>query len=251
MIVVANWKMNLNFNKSLELASKYIELYSPSYMKIIVLASDLVLQDLAIKFKGSGISVFAQDCSRFEGEGSYTGEISALQLKKVGVKGVLIGHIERRLLLKENDEIIAQKLINALASDIDVILNIGETDPKISFLESLKLFEKQLRALNDIDAQLLKNRLIIAYESAGGISSLRSSSEKDDDIDMIESKGEFIRTWLDRKYPDIKIPLLYGGSLDKKELMDLKDRNVFDGFLIGRNSLNFNKFRSLVTALSY
>lgn len=252
MIIIANWKMNLDFNKSIKLASEYLKLDPPSNIIIIVLGSDLVLQDLVVKFKGSNIKVFAQDCSRFEGEGSYTGEISAMQLKKLGVKGVFLGHIERRLLLNEDDDIIALKLRNALNTGIDVVVNIGEINDDLSYLGSLKLFDKQLNILlKDLDVDKIKNNLMVSYESKGSISSLRSESEKQDDIDLIINKGEFIRSWLDKRFNNITIPLLYGGSLDRKEIIKLKETNVYNGFLIGRNSLNIDRFKRVVNSLSY
>jgi len=249
MIIIANWKMNLDFDKSLDLADKYLKLELPVNYKIKVLASDLVLQDLVVKFKGSQIEVFAQDCSKFPDKGSFTGEISAEQLKKLKVAGVLLGHIERRLLLHEADEDIALKVRNALNANLQVVLTIGELEASHTYKESLEIINSQLEAgLNGITEDLT-SKLMIAYESASSISSLRSQSDIEDDLELIFHKLEFFRTWLDQRYPNTNIPLLYGGSLEREEAKVLKRTGLLQGLLIGRNSLQYTAFKSLLQAL--
>jgi triosephosphate isomerase len=249
MIVVANWKMNLDFRQSLKLADSYLALNLPAALKIYVLASDLVLQDLVIKFKGSPISVFAQDCSRFQDQGSFTGEISAQQLKKLGVKGVLLGHLERRLHLGESNSDIALKLRSALAANLKVLLGIGDTIPGQSFKGDIEEINEQLSAiLSALDPDEIKN-LMIAYESVNSISSLRSQTDKEDDLDQIVMKLEFIESWF-MKHFQIKVPILYGGSLAADDLKNLVSTKIVKGFLIGRNSLEIKEFKPIIKALA-
>lgn len=252
MKIVANWKMNLDFKQSLGLANKYLNLIIPNSYELIVLGSDLVLEDLVIKFKDSKIKIYAQDCSKFSESGSYTGEISAKQLKKLGCHGVMLGHIERRKLLNESDKIINIKVQNALESDLKVILNIGEIEHDLNFTESIKLFKKQIdTCLKDVNSDEVNNKLIIAYESVDTISSLKSNKDKEDNIDLIIEKITFIKDYLNTIYPKYIIPVLFGGSLDNDDITSLKKSKIVDGFLIGRKSLDFKKFNNIISHLIY
>jgi len=249
MIIVANWKMNLDFKQSLKLADQYLSLDLPPSLKIIVLASDLVLQDLVIKFKGSGISVFAQDCSRFPDQGSYTGEISAKQLKKLGVNGVLLGQLERRLHLGESNSLISSKLKSALSSNLKVMLGVGDTIPGQSFKGDIEEMDEQLSAiLHSFNASELDD-LMLAYESVNSISSLRSDSDKEDDLDQILMKLEFLNSWFEKRF-QIKVPILYGGSLEAEDLKGLAHSGMVKGFLVGRNSLSIKDFKPIIKALA-
>lgn len=249
MIVVANWKMNLDFKQSLKLADQYLALDLPASLKIIVLASDLVLQDLVIKFKGSNISVFAQDCSKFADQGSFTGEISAKQLKRSGVNGVLLGHLERRLHLGESNYTIAMKLKSALDSNLKVMLGVGDTIPGQSFKRDIEELNEQLSSmLHSFKTNELSD-LMLAYESVNSISSLRSSSDKEDDLDQIIMKLEFLHSWFDKHF-QITPPILYGGSLNSDDIKDLANTGRVKGFLIGRNSLSIRDFKPIIKALA-
>jgi len=247
MKIVANWKMNLDFRKSLELANNYLELQLPSNYELIVLASDLVLEDLKIKFKGTKIKVFAQDCSRFAEDGGFTGEISAKQLAKLGVDGVFLGHIERRKLMSETDEIVSLKVENALDAKLKVILGIGEVTRDLNFTDSIAQIKTQLdKCLSTISEEEADGRLSIAYESVKNISSLKSATDKEDDLDLTIDKISFIDEYLKKKYPRLKIDIYTGGSLDNSDITRFKDRNIVNGFLIGKKSLTISEFKTIV-----
>jgi triosephosphate isomerase len=81
---------------------------------------------LAREITRKDIAIAAQNVYD-KGNGAYTGEISAEQLKDAGINWVLIGHSERRALLGESDKFIASKTKAALAQGLSVILCIGES----------------------------------------------------------------------------------------------------------------------------
>lgn len=58
--------------------------------------------------------------------GAFTGEISPLMLKDLGVEYVILGHSEREY-YGETDEFINQKVLSAIHNDIRPILCVGET----------------------------------------------------------------------------------------------------------------------------
>ena len=79
------------------------------------------------QFKSNNYKLTAQDLS-CNNNGSFTGEISAKQLKSIGVDSVIIGHIERRKNFNETDEIINKKIKLAIKNNLNVILCIGERE---------------------------------------------------------------------------------------------------------------------------
>ena len=77
-------------------------------------------------FRNSRINVGAQNISQYE-SGAYTGEISALQVKDIGAKYVIIGHSERREHFAETDEMINTKIVRALENSLRPIVCVGES----------------------------------------------------------------------------------------------------------------------------
>jgi hypothetical protein len=59
--------------------------------------------------------------------GAFTGEISVEQLQDTNINWTLVGHSERRVILKESDEFIARKVKSAVDGGLGVIFCIGET----------------------------------------------------------------------------------------------------------------------------
>jgi triosephosphate isomerase len=157
--------------------------------------------------------------------------------------------MERRLHLGESNHDIALKLKSALASNLKVMLGVGDTIPGQSFKGDIEEMNEQLSSLlHCCDASELDN-LMLAYESVNSISSLRSSTDKEDDLDQIIMKLEFLDNWF-QKHFNIKVPILYGGSLDAEDLKKLANTGMVKGYLIGRNSLSIKAFKPIIKALS-
>ncbi|GAG06646.1 unnamed protein product, partial [marine sediment metagenome] len=119
-LIIANWKCN---PVSVKKAEKDLNIIDKGVKKtkheVVVCAPFIYLFS-----KVKNIKLGAQDCFWKE-TGPYTGEISALMLKNIDVKYVIIGHSERRA-LGETEEIIEKKLRGALKVGLIPILCIGE-----------------------------------------------------------------------------------------------------------------------------
>lgn len=112
------------------------------------------------------IIVSAQNCSA-QGNGAFTGEVSADILVDMGIQWVILGHSERRSLFGESNEVVAKKLKYALEKGLNVILCIGE-----------KLDERENGTTNDVlKAQLDAckasvadwSKVVVAYEPVWAI----------------------------------------------------------------------------------
>ncbi|MAF42729.1 MAG: hypothetical protein CMI54_00990 [Parcubacteria group bacterium] len=201
-IVVANWKMN---PQSLREAKALFNRVKKT--NAIICPPSVYLSEL--KAKG------AQDCF-LKKRGAFTGEISPLMLKNLGVKYVIIGHSERRKYQKETKALINRKLKAALKVGLKPILCID----KISQIPK------------DI-----KN-LIIAYEPLSAIGNGKPLS--------IE-KAKKMRYLIKKKTKNL--PLLYGGSVTFKNAGDYIKKAGFQGLLVGGASLKPNEFVKIIEAV--
>jgi len=101
--------------------------------------------------------------------GAFTGEISVEQLKDSDITWTLLGHSERRTVLREDDEFIAKKTMSAVKGGIGVILCCGETLEEREKGITLDVVQRQLEAVNKaIDKEQWK-QIVIAYEPVWAI----------------------------------------------------------------------------------
>lgn len=187
----------------------------------------------------------AQDCF-YEKAGAYTGEISALQLKALGVRLVIVGHSERRA-LGETDEAIRKKILAALYAGLRPVLCVGEAERKPGEVFPRVVREELLGGIRKIKKSLLAS-LIVAYEPVWAIGSGRADTPKN-----VYEITTIIRRELYRmvgKRIASKIPVLYGGSVDDKNAYVFVKEGAVDGLLVGGASLDAKKFVKLVKEIA-
>ena len=149
--------------------------------------------------------------------GSYTGEIGFEQLEEFSISTVLIGHSERRHILKESQTFIAQKYDFAKARDAEIIYCIGEP--------------AEVR-MQGIDVHY--DKLIIAYEPVWAIGTGLSASLED------------IEEVLARLREKLTQPLLYGGSVKVENTEAILRVASCDGILVGTASWNEKAFCEMI-----
>lgn len=167
--------------------------------------------------------------------GAFTGEIGAEQLEEFFIESVLIGHSERRHILKEKDDLIREKYAFAMSKNWEIIYCVGE--PKeIRELGEEAVLSYVKRQLEGID--LSYQKLILAYEPVWAIGTGLSAS-----LDQIK-----------RTHSDIKkicsAPLLYGGSVNMETITDITNLKECDGVLVGSASWKKEAFASMVEVVS-
>jgi len=166
--------------------------------------------------------------------GSCTGEIGLDQLNEFSIKTILIGHSERRHILKESNELIREKYDFFKSKGFEIFFCIGEP---LSVKESGfdKVIEYNLAQLEGID--LNYEKLTVAYEPVWAIGT--GVSAKTEDIDTIHKEL--------KKY--IKAPLLYGGSVKPSNAKEILSLDSVDGALIGTASWDFDSFLSIIDSI--
>jgi triosephosphate isomerase len=190
-------------------------------------------------FKNTGYKVGAQNVHYLD-EGAFTGEISPLQLKTLGVSYVLVGHSERRNYFKEDDSLINNKVKGSLSHNLKVILCIGETDEERRMKKTALVLEKQIKNdLKGIEADALKD-VVIAYEPVWAI-----GTGKTPKLEEVADAIKYIKKVCNREY-DFEPPVLYGGSVNKDNIKGLMDINNIGGILVGSSSVNVSYLLSML-----
>jgi len=217
-LVVLNHKMSLLYDD----LYTYIERLNSidTEHDIIVCPSNIYLEAFVNNLDWS---VGAQNM-HYSTEELHTGEVSSNQLKSLGIEYTIVGHYERVNEFKENANIVNQKLIAALDSNIFPILCFGE-DMDEDYKDKLpKLLDSYLKDISNIDF------IIFAYEPiyAIGTGALPGTMK-------IEEVCNFVSSYLESKY-NRKPTLLYGGSVDSSNIAGILDIDVLSGVMVGNVS---------------
>ena len=236
MYFVANWKMygNLSSLKTLDKVIKFSKSKEIKKGRLIYCPPNTLISSFSKKFKNCQIGIGGQNCHENETYGPYTGYVNAQMLKNVGAHYVIIGHSENRE-KGENDKLINLKIKSALAAKLKVIFCIGETLAQKRKLKTESILLKQIK--NGLNGIKNISNILIAYEPVWAIGTglVPKSKNLFKTIDFIKNK--FVN-----KPPKV----LYGGSVNSKNIKNLKEINNIDGFLIGGASQNAKKFIDIV-----
>lgn len=244
-IIIANWKMNPASQKEAKaiFASAKKTANRLTGIETVICPPFIYLSELGKT--ASKIKLGAQDLSIFDFEGAHTGEVSAKMLKNLGVKYAIIGHSERRK-NGETSETINKKIGIALSYGLKVIFCVGEEkrDNDGKFAEVIESqISEGLKGFND---GFLKN-LIIAYEPVWAISG--SVKSKADDPESAFKVAVLIRKILMDFVGNemaIKIPILYGGSVNSENAGKFLKDGQMNGLLVGSKSLNDKEFKNIL-----
>jgi triosephosphate isomerase len=176
--------------------------------------------------------------------GAFTGEVSALMLKDLGVNTVILGHSERRALFGETDQFINRKVLLALSQGMDVDFCIGET---LAERESGKLEEVLTRqvteGLKGVKAEQMKS-ITLAYEPVWAIGTGKTATPEDAD-----AAHAFIRSLIAKLYTKgvaEELIIQYGGSVKASNAKALMSKEHIDGALVGGASLSVEQFLPIV-----
>ena len=241
--IIGNLKMN--FTKSS--LTKYLHNLKEESQKsgnIIGVAVPFIYISLAQKIlTGTKILLGAQNMF-YESFGAFTGEINAQMLKDYNVKFVIIGHSERRNIFLETDSLINKKLINALDNNLTPILCVGESlSDRQNNLTSNIIKSQIITALKNVPKNKVQD-IIIAYEPVWAIGT-NVSATKNDANDAIKYIKSLIKELYNFKN-DVKLTVLYGGSVNYSNAENLFKTASIDGGLIGGASKNIEEFKKII-----
>jgi len=243
-ILAGNWKMFKTVAESLDFAS----LVSAPLDKVrgvekIICAPFTTLSALSDALKGTSIKLGAQNLF-WEEQGAYTGEISAVMLKEL-CQAVIIGHSERRQVFGETDEAVNKKLRAALQHGLMPIVCVGESLAQNQAGETERFVGRQVGAAFDSLTPDEALMTAIAYEPIWAIGTGLAATAEDANRII----GGVVRQTLGRMYgadTAAQIRILYGGSVNTKNVEELMSQPEIDGGLVGGASLKPDDYVTLV-----
>lgn len=245
-LVVANWKMHGNLALNQALIQGYLQgLQSLPQTDVVVCVPYPYLAQAQSLLSSTRIGWGAQNLAKFE-LGAYTGEVGASMLRDFGAQYVIIGHSERSTAYCESDENIAEKMMVAKRHGLTPILCVGETllEREAGVME--RVVGKQLETIIRLFGGEAFAGTIISYEPIWAIGTgLAATAEQ------AVAMHEFIRkTVADAdKAAAATLKILYGGSVNPQNAVQLLNQKEIDGALIGRCSLDVEQFIKICQAV--
>ncbi|MCA9064462.1 MAG: triose-phosphate isomerase [Planctomycetaceae bacterium] len=247
MLIAGNWKMNTNRAAGEQLAAD-LAAAAPTEepgVEVLVCPPYPYLLPVASTIQGSAVRLGAQDVY-FEAPGAFTGEVAVDMLTDCGCQYVILGHSERRHVLKECDNTINRKVKAALAGGLDVILCVGELLSEREAGQTDSVLDTQMAGGLDGISEADAARIVIAYEPVWAIGTGVTATPE-----QAESAHEHLRKWVTGRYTPAfseQIRILYGGSVKADNAESLLGQPNVDGALVGGASLKAASFVPIIEA---
>ena len=245
-LVAGNWKMH----KTVAEAEEFIQgllprVYAADGVDVAICPAYTALSAMVDSTRGSRVQVFAQNMHQ-SSHGAFTGEVSAVMLSELDVHGVILGHSERRQLFAETDKALALKVPAALAAGLTPILCVGETDEERERGDTERKLRHQIQeALGRVSTEEL-DQVVIAYEPIWAIGTGKVASPE-----QAQEAAAFIRALLAQTGSAAQaqaVRVLYGGSVNPDNAVELLALPDVDGALVGGASLDAASFGAIVAA---
>ena len=207
--------------------------------KIILCVPNTLIYSFKNKLKSKFISLGVQNCHYHQGNGPFTGSINSSMLKKAGAEYIILGHSENRS-EGETNQLIKKKIISALNQKLNIIYCIGETLKEKNKGKTFSILRNQIKS--SLEKKFNINKIIFAYEPVWsiGTNKIPKMNELKNTIEFI--KKDYMKNFKTRKSPKV----LYGGSVNDKNIKLFSSISQIDGFLIGGASQSSKKFIDII-----
>lgn len=247
-IIAGNWKMNTTIAEGIDLIQGIKNSPLSQGTDIVLCPPFTHLNTAKTLLKNSGIYLGAQTLSEYT-SGAYTGEISADMLKSLHIEYVIIGHSERRTIFHESNATINAKLKQALNSQLNPILCVGESLEEREKDLTHSIIATQLReGLAGVHASSIETLdFVIAYEPIWAIGTGKTASPE-----QAQDVHAYIRSELRILFGNTiaeKTRLQYGGSVKPENSQALLSKLDIDGALVGGACLNAESFANIINSV--
>jgi triosephosphate isomerase len=246
-LIAGNWKMNLNHFEAIALVQKIAFALPDKYydkVDVTVLPPFTNLRSVQTLVDGDKLRLTygAQDLSQHD-SGAYTGDISGTFLAKLGCSYVVVGHSERRTYHNEDDALVGAKAAAALKNELTPIVCIGEHLEVREAGNHVSHNVEQLRgSLAGLSAEQI-GKVVIAYEPVWAIGTGRVASAGDAQEVCKAVRDELGKLASPQLAAGIRV--LYGGSVNAKNIGEIVAQEDVDGALVGGASLDGEQFATL------
>ena len=246
-LIAGNWKMNLNHLEAIALVQKIAFSLPEKYfdkvdVTVIPPFTDIRSVQTIVEGDKLLLTYGAQDISQHK-SGAYTGEVSGAMLAKLGCTYVIVGHSERRQYHGETDAIVLAKTKAALANGVTPIVCIGEGLNVREAGDHVAFNVAQLKgSLAGLSADEI-GKVVVAYEPVWAIGTGKVASAADAQEVCAAVRATLAELASAAVAADVRV--LYGGSMNAKNVGELVAQPDVDGGLVGGASLKADEFATL------
>jgi len=240
---IGNWKM-FGIPKSISILDKINKFvksdkqFNKKY-KVVITPPLTLVQSFAKFFINKKIFIGAQNCYHKDIFGANTGAVSPLMIKSIGAQYVIVGHSDNRA-EGDNDTMLKSKVDFSLSNKLKVVFCIGENKEHKANNKTFEILENQIQSA--LDKKFNCKDIIVAYEPIWSI----GTGQIPEPDDLLKTTI-FIKDVLRKIFKKQKSPVvLYGGSVDGKNISQFKKINEIDGFLIGGASKSDQNFIDII-----
>ncbi len=238
---IGNWKM-FGVPKSINILNKinafHIKDKNRKKYRVIVTPPYTLIESYSKYFKYKKISIGSQNCYQKEQFSSNTAAVSPYMLRSVGAKYTLIGHSDNRS-EGDTDSMLKDKVKYALKNNLKVVFCIGENKSEKKNKRTLSVLKRQLTKV--LEKKFNKNNIIVAYEPIWSIGTGKIPTAIELQKTTLHIK-RVLKSIFKKNSPSV----LYGGSVDGRNVEMFKEIKEIDGFLIGGASKSSKKFIDII-----
>jgi triosephosphate isomerase (TIM) len=244
IVIAANWKMNSTPADAGDLARTIASRTREPGVTRVICPPYVCLAAVRDAVAGEDVGVGAQNVHQALA-GAYTGEISVAMLAGLAT-WVILGHSERRAYFAETDQLVGEKVDQAVAGGLRPIVCVGEVLADREAGRETEVVAAQLRGIcQGLDAAALAAaRLVIAYEPVWAIGTGRNASGADASA-MADAIRDSLRAMGWGSVAD-DTPVLYGGSVTSANIAEFLAEPAIDGALVGGASLKPDEIAGIV-----
>jgi triosephosphate isomerase len=242
-IIAGNWKMFKTIAETKAFVADVIGKAEVDGVESVICAPYTSLPALVEAVKGTSLKVGAQNL-HYEDNGAFTGEISGIMLKELGVDYVIIGHSERRAYFAETDAIVNKKVHAAFKHGLLPIVCIGEKLEEREAGQTKDVCKVQIEAAFQGLSTEQAAQVVIAYEPIWAIGTGKSSTSEDAN-EVISFIRELVKDQFGAAVGDA-VRIQYGGSVKPGNIKEYMAMSDIDGALVGGASLEGVSYTQLV-----
>lgn len=233
-IIAGNWKMFKTVNEAVAFVNEVKGKAEVDGVDSVICAPFTNLPALVEAVKGTTLKVGAQNL-HFEDNGAFTGEISGVMLKDLGVDYVIIGHSERRAYFAETDETVNKKVHASFKHGLTPIVCVGEKLEEREAGQTKEVCKVQTEAAFAGLSAEQAAQVVVAYEPIWAIGTGKSSTAADAN-EVISYIRELVAGLYSQQVADA-VRIQYGGSVKPNNIGEYMQESDIDGALVGGASL--------------
>jgi len=243
-IVIGNWKMHglKGSLGELEALNRELAVGVPPSCDVMVCPPATLISAFADRATGGQVQIGGQDCHT-EPDGAFTGDISAEMLADAGASAVIVGHSERRTLHGDSDATVRAKALAAYRAGLTAIICVGESEAERDENLTGRVLKSQIRG--SVPETATAANTIVAYEPVWAIGTGRTPQRAE-----ISEAHDAIRVRLAQQMgaEAAEVRILYGGSVNPDNAVQILSIDGVDGALVGGASLHWRDFFAIVSA---